>query len=246
MTPNQKTKHDPVASPATSNVPPQRNRPHRSCKHPRSLWIAVGSLTAFLLWTALVCLADVRPIGPLDSEVGLSPLNRWFHSLTGVHMSLYTLTDWLGLIPFAVVFGFAAMGLLQWIRRKQLRRVDYSILLLGGFYATVLTAYALFEVWVINYRPVLIQGLLEASYPSSTTVLASCVIPTAILQARKRLPHGILRRLITILGSVFTAFMVIVRLLSGVHWLSDIVGGVLLSIGLVSLYVCLLNLKNAN
>ena len=196
-------------------------------------WIPAAYLGAFILWTALVRLVDVRPIGPRGSNVGLAALNGWFHRLTGVHMTLYTVTDWLSLIPLGLAAGFGLLGLFQWIRRRSLRRVDRSILVLGGFYGAVLGAYALFEVLVINYRPILIEGRLEPSYPSSTTVLTLCILPTAVMQLRSR---GAGRWLATVL-TVFGLFMVTARLVSGVHWLTDIIGGILLSGALVMGYM---------
>ena len=138
-------------------------------KNSRLFWVGVGLLAAFVLWTVLVCFVDVRAIGPRQSSVGFATLNGYIHNLTGVNMSLYVITDWLGLVPIGVAFGFAVLGLVQWIKRKSLLKVDRSILALGGFYIVVMAVYILFEIVVINYRPTLIDGYLEASYPSSTT-----------------------------------------------------------------------------
>lgn len=204
-------------------------------KH-QKLWIAaVGFSAAFLLWTAAVCLVDIQAIGPLGSSVGLATLNGWFHGLTGVHMALYTLTDWLSLIPIGMAMGFAILGLAQWIKRKSLRKVDADILSLGGFYIFVGGLFVLFELWVVNHRPVLIEGVLEASYPSSTTLLTGCILPTTIRQCR-RIRRQTLRRCLVAVLVAFTAFMIAARLVSGVHWLTDIIGGGLLSAGLVTLY----------
>ena len=194
------------------------------------------ALGAFGLWTASVRAVDVRPIGPLDTTVGLAAINGFVHELTGVNLWLYTLTDWLGLVPLGIMAGFSLVGLAQWIRRKHLRQVDRSILLLGGFYLAVMAAYVFFETVVINYRPVLLAGNLEASYPSSTTMLVLCVMPTAVMQLRRRVRRPGIRGLIHALAAVFSVLMVIGRLLSGVHWFSDIAGGALLSAGLVQLY----------
>ena len=202
----------------------------------KKLCLSIGLLTAFALWTALVRFVDVRPIGPNGSTVGLAALNAAFHGLTGVHMTLYTVTDWLGLVPVAVCLGFAVLGLVQWIKRRRIRRVDRSILVLGGFYVAVIAAYLLFEELAFNYRPVLINGCLEASYPSSTTLLALCVMLTAAMELWGRIRNTALRGAVTAVILAFTAFMVIGRLLSGVHWLTDIVGGILLSGGLVTGY----------
>ena len=168
--------------------------------------------------------------------VGFSTLNSFVHNLTGVHMALYTLTDWLGLVPLLTAAGFGLLGLVQWIQRKKLARVDRSILVLGGFYGVTVAAFLFFECCIINYRPVLIEGVLEASYPSSTTLLVLCVMPTALMQLRHRIRQPLLRDGISLLIVVFLLFMVICRLVSGVHWVTDIIGGLLLSAGLVTLY----------
>ena len=198
--------------------------------------IPFGLLGAFVLWTVAVCSIDVQPIGPQGSAVGFATWNRFVHNLTGVHMPLYTLTDWLGLVPFVFVLGFAVLGLAQLIKRKSILKVDRSILALGGFYVAVMAAYVFFEIFVINYRPVLIEGTLEASYPSSTTMLVLCVMPTAVMQLRSRIKNRPFRHVVSVALIAFTAFMVIGRLISGVHWFTDIIGGALLSAGLVTLY----------
>lgn len=53
---------------------------------------------------------DVQPIGPRGSWVGLAAMNGWFHQLTGVHMFLYAITDWLELVPFGFMLAFALLG----------------------------------------------------------------------------------------------------------------------------------------
>lgn len=205
-------------------------------KNGKRICVASGLLAAFALWTLAVCIVDVQTIGPKGSAVGFATLNGWFHELTGVHMDLYVITDWLSLVPFLFVLGFGILGLVQWITRKSLAKVDRSILILGGFYLVVMAVYLLFEVCVINFRPVLIEGVLEASYPSSTTMLVMCVMLTAMLQFRQRIDRTKFRCLVTMVITVFTVFMVLSRLLSGVHWVTDIVGGMLLSAGLVWMY----------
>ena len=202
----------------------------------RNLYLGLAFLAAFLLWTAMVSRIDVQAIGPHGSTVGFASLNRLVHNFTGVHMRLYTITDWLSLIPLGFAAGFALLGLVQWVRRGRLLHVDRSILILGGYYAVVMAVFLFFERCVINYRPILIDGVLEASYPSSTTMLVLTIMPTAIMQLNGRIKQPALRRIIRSVLAVFTGAMVISRLFSGVHWFSDIVGGILLSAGLVWLY----------
>ena len=193
-------------------------------------------LTAFAVWTFLIQTVDVQQIGPRQSAVGFATVNGWFHRLTNVHWMLYTLTDWLGLVPIVVCLLFACVGLAQLVQRRSLLKVDLDILLLGVYYVLVIFAYLLFEMIPLNYRPVLIEGILEASYPSSTTLLVLSVMPTLHFQAERRLKNSKLRHGIKVLTVLFSVFMVVGRLLSGVHWLTDIVGAILLSGGLFLLY----------
>ena len=209
----------------------------------KKICIALGLLSSFVLWTIAISLIDVQPIGPQEATVGFATLNSMVHRLTGVHMQLYTITDWLGLVPVVFVFGFAFLGLAQWIKRKSILKVDRSILILGAFYIVTLAAYIFFESYVINYRPVLIEGSLEASYPSSTTLLVLCVMPTARMQLHGRIQNSALRKAVTVAITSYIVFMVAGRLLSGVHWLTDIIGGILLSAGLVMIYDSLIGGK---
>lgn len=205
-------------------------------KKRKKLVMGICLLTAFVVWTFAVRFVDVQPIGPLGSTVGFATLNRFVHNVTGVHMSLYVITDWLGLVPIAVAVGFAILGVAQWLKRRSLKKVDFTLFVLGGFYVIVIVVFFLFEVLVINYRPILISGILEASYPSSTTMLVMCVMPTAILQLKSRIRCRVLRQCVITAMTLFIIFMVFARLISGVHWFTDIVGGILLSAGCVVIY----------
>ena len=193
-------------------------------------------LLGFALWTILIQTVDVQPVGVNGTSVGFAAVNTWFHRMTGVHMDIYTITDWLGLVPIAICMGFGILGLMQWIRRKSIVQVDKDILLLGGYYILVIIGYLIFEMIPINYRPILIDGAMEASYPSSTTLLVLSVMPTLLFQVNRRAKNPTARRITAAFVVLFSAFMVIGRLIAGVHWLTDIVGSVLLSAGLYILY----------
>ncbi|MBR5270399.1 MAG: phosphatase PAP2 family protein, partial [Anaerotignum sp.] len=179
---------------------------------------------------------DVQSAGETGTEVGFASFNCWFHEWTGIHKTLYTITDWLGLIPVFICFVFGVVGFMQMIRRKSLLKVDKDILLLGVYYVLVILGYLIFEMIPINYRPILIEGRMEASYPSSTTLLVLGVMPTLSFQAERRLRGKGGKTAIHILAVIFSLFMVIGRLLSGVHWITDIAGSVLLSMGLFFVY----------
>ena len=204
----------------------------------RKIFLFVGTICTltFVVWTILLQKIDVQPLGVEGTMIGFATLNCWFHQLTGVHMSLYVITDWLGLVPIVVCLLFGVIGALQLIRRKKLFDVDYDILCLGLYYMIVIAAYLIFEEIPINYRPILIAGNKEVSYPSSTTLLVLCVMPTLVEQVTRRLKRKGVKEFVAIIAVGFSTFMVVGRLVSGVHWITDIIGATLLSTGLFSLY----------
>jgi len=202
----------------------------------RQFILGVLLLALFVLWTLAVKTVDVKQAGETATLVGFATLNSRFHGLTGVHMALYDLTDLLSVIPLGVCALFGLLGVAQLVRRKSLLKVDRDILLLGIYYVVVIGAFFLFEVFPVNYRPIFIEGKLEASYPSSTTLLVLSVMPTLVFQADRRCKKTGLKWAVRILTIVFSAFMVIGRLVCGVHWLTDILGGLVLSWGLFLLY----------
>ena len=205
-------------------------------KEKRNLLTGTGLIGTFALWTVLIQCLDVQAVGQNGTKIGLAGFNVWFHRLTGVHMTLYTITDWLGLVPIFICMCFGVLGLVQLIKRRSLRKVDADILLLGVYYVLVIACYLIFEMIPINYRPVLIEGRLEASYPSSTTLLVLSVMPTLMFQVYRRAVNSMLRKAVAVFVFAFSAFMVIGRLISGVHWATDIVASVNLSAGLFMLY----------
>jgi len=198
--------------------------------------IGTTLFVVFILYTMSLTFVDMQPIGPQGSYVAYAGINKTVHELFGVNMMLYNITDWAGVVAIFIAFGFAILGLVQWIKRKRLLKVDSSILVLGVFYILVFGAYVFFEFNVINRRPILINGILEASYPSSTTMLAMCVMPTAMMQFHRLIKNYKIRNTVNILCGLFTAFMVIGRLVCGVHWFTDILGGLIFSIAMILLY----------
>ena len=202
----------------------------------KELLTGIILLSAFALWTFMILNVDVQNVGQKGTAVGFAAFNTWFHNITGVHLWLYNVTDWLGLVPVFICMCFGVLGLVQLIKRRSLFKVDIDIILLGVYYILVIFGYLIFEMIPINYRPILINGVMEASYPSSTTLLVLSVMPTLILQIKRKCENKALRNTVYIFAVLFSAFMVLGRLVAGVHWATDIIGSVLLSFGLFELY----------
>lgn len=190
----------------------------------------------FVLFTVMVKGVDVRPLGPNKSRIGFSTINTAIFSKLGESNLFYTITEVLGYIAIAVALGFALIGVLQLVKRKGIEKVDPSILALGAFYVLMFAFYAFFEVLIINYRPVLIDGALEASYPSSHTMLVLCIMSTAMMQFHERIRTKSTLVIADVASVLIIAVTVVGRLLSGVHWFTDIIGSILISTALILLY----------
>ena len=190
----------------------------------------------FAAFTAAVATYDVQPIGPEGSSVGFASLNSRFAAAVGSSDFWYILTDWLSMIVLVIPVGFAALGLKQLIARKSLLKVDADILCLGVFYVVVLAFYVGFDQFVINYRPLLIEGVLEPSYPSSHTFIFLCVMGSTMLQLPRRLANRSLAAKLQLLCAAVVVLVIVGRVLSGVHWLTDIIGGLLLAAALLGYY----------
>ena len=189
---------------------------------------------AAVLFTLLVRFVNVQAIGPQESKVGFAALNGAFAKLIGVHKSFYVLTEILGLLAILTAVFFAAVGLMQLIKRKDLRKVDAKIWVQGGFYVVLILVYLFFEVVVINYRPVLEEGKLAASYPSSHTLAAICLFGAAIPLYRYYIRNKALLQAAVIGSAACLIVTVLGRILSGYHWITDIAGGILIAAALLS------------
>ena len=205
-------------------------------KSKKLLFTGILLIVVFAIWTLLIQVVDVQPIGQNGTNIGFATFNIWFHELTGVHMAIYTMTDWMGVIPIFVCMIFGGIGLGQWIKRRSLLKVDRDILFLEIYYVIVIFGYLIFEMIPINYRPILIEGVMEASYPSSTTLLVLSVMPTLTFQMNRRMKNMTVCKMLSMLTILFSSFMVVGRWICGVHWFTDIIGSIILSTGLFCVY----------
>lgn len=209
----------------------------------RNFLISGILLLIAITFTILVKVVDVKQIGVNNSSIGFATLNQFIFETTGVNMIWYHITDWLGLIPVFMAIVYAFIGLIQLIKRRSIFKVDKEIILLGLYYIIVIALYVFFEKVIINYRPILMNGFLEASYPSSHTLMTICICGSSIL-INKKLFNNKITKVINYLSIIIITITVVGRLISGVHWFTDIIGGILISSGLLMTFYSLLSIIN--
>lgn len=193
-------------------------------------------LTVILI--ALVRSVDVAPIGAQETSIGLSHLNQFVFDLFGVNILWYDITDWLGIAAILTAFAFAVTGLIQLIKRRSLLKVDREILSLGVVYIIVIGLYLLFENVIVNYRPIIMPDNThpEASFPSSHTMLVCVIMGSAVMLINNYFKNKALNRTLRAICFVIIGVTVFGRLIAGVHWFTDILGGITISVTLLSLY----------
>ncbi len=206
-------------------------------------FLVTGGLgVLFAVFTILVKFVDVQNVAQDGSAVGLAKLNVAVMDGIGYNLTLYKVTEGLGYAAIAIAVGFAIFAIVQLFRRKNFKDVDKDIYALLVLYVIIVLFYGLFELLKINYRPILIDGESEASYPSTHTLIAICLTVTAMMQFKWRTKDKTLLWITYILCSGLCAAIVIGRFLSGVHWFSDILGGIILSAFLVMAYYSVVTL----
>ncbi len=190
----------------------------------QKIWLILSFVlfTIFVGFTLMVALVDV-------DQVGLSHLNQFVWQKLGRNVIWEHITDWLGYLVILLVLGIVAWQIVQAFRRKNLMRIDQNLLVFDVVCAILVAFYAFFEFVVINYRPELVDGVAKASYPSSHVMLFATIIPLLIWQVWHYFKTKPWRIVLTVLMILVAVLGVIGRLLSGVHWFTDILAGLIIS-----------------
>lgn len=199
----------------------------------------------FAVFTLLVRFVDVQPIGPAGSSVGFASVNGAVFEMLGQNAVWDKISDLLLLAAIATAFFFAALVVFQLIRRKSFFRVDCDLYALAGFYVLVGVFYLIFELVAVNSRPVLVDGTLAASYPSSHTLLVGSFLLAAVVQTKKRVSDQRIRIVLLAVFALLIVLTAVGRLLSGMHWLTDVLGGLILASALGMLYLSVTRLLDA-
>lgn len=205
-------------------------------KRRKEILLCGGLFAIAIIYTLLVKYIDVQAIGPNDSLVGFATINNFMFNLTGVNMLWYDITDWWGFVPLFIAFIYAIIGFIQMIKRRSILKVDKEILGLGVYYIIVIGLYIFFETYVINYRPILMDGILEASYPSSHTLLSVCICGSSLIINKYLFKNKNFFKVENIISILSILVIVIGRFISGVHWFTDIIGAILISIALLKAF----------
>lgn len=208
-------------------------------------------LVIVIAYTILVAKVDVKPVGPVNpatgvtSEVGFSTINSAIAKKLEYNSTFYKISKYAGYLAFAFIAFYGVIGLAQLIKKKNLKDINKVLYALAVFYVCVAIVYALFEVLTINYRPVVMENELEASYPSSHTMLAICVCGSSLIVSHYLVKKEGFKILLNIAAVIMMILIVVTRTLSGVHWFTDIVGAIIISVFMLQTFASSIKSLNA-
>lgn len=198
--------------------------------------ISIILLVISIIFTIMVKNIDVKAIGPEGSSVGFSTINQKVHDTFNYNEKWYKISKYCGMIPIMLACFYVGRGIKQLIQEKSLKKVDKRLYVLGALYILFAIVYFFFEKVIINYRPILEEGKLEASYPSSHTILAICLCGSSILISKYFIKNKTVRSILNIFTLIIMIAIVVGRILSGVHWFTDILGGIIISLCMLSIF----------
>ena len=99
-------------------------------KNIKNIIISVSLFIISIIYTVMVKYVDVKQIGPNNSSVGFSGINKWFSNLIGSNMTIYKISELLGYIIMLLVLIYGFIGLYQFVKRKKITKVDKEIIIL--------------------------------------------------------------------------------------------------------------------
>ncbi len=197
------------------------------------------------IYTVLVCTVNKAPVGPEGTSVGFSSMNKAFADAIGFSSLWDKITDVMMIAAILAAVSFVVLGVMQLVKKKSVLKVDKAILALAAVYIVVVVLYVFFDKVPINYRPIIMpdETAPEASFPSTHTLVICTILSTAIVAWDRVFSDK--KMICNILKIAAIAVMVIGvagRIIAGVHWITDIIAGLLFSATLTAAYVTALDI----
>lgn len=210
------------------------------------LIVCATLLVAFLALWCCVVFVDVQRVGANDTTLGLASVNLAVFLLLGQDATWDYVTDWLTVVCILVGASVGAKAFFQAVMRKSVKKVDTELYVVLGCYLLALAFVALFEIVPVNYRPLLAQGNLQASFPSTHALICIVSVGETLFTATFRKCRKPLQLTICALFALCCVAVCLGRLLAGAHWLTDVVASVLLGGAIVALcgFLCQKVVKN--
>lgn len=197
------------------------------------------SFTLFVILTVLLLKVDVTASGINGSNIGLSMINISFRDVIGSSWLCYNISKVAGIVGLAACALICLMFAFRVMRQKSLKALCKRDVALVALYIETAVFYIVFDKIVINYRPMLKWGETEpeSSFPSTHALMAVVIFVSLGHVASDYIKNKLTLKIVQGACVVFALAIILGRTFSGVHWFTDIVGGILFGVGLVCAYL---------
>lgn len=207
-------------------------------KQGKKWFLAALILTAvFVVLTITVKYVDQKNIG--SQVIGWATINLWWRDIIGVRNFWQIASHIFAAITLIILVMFLVWQAIALLRRKSFRTMPRHWWFFDLTLIALALCYIVFQIMVINFRPLLIDGVAELSYPSSHVLLLATLWPVFILTLSREVKSRPWLRVASVIGIIVMTVGIIARLLSGYHWFTDIIGGIMLGAVLTCWYQAL-------
>lgn len=196
----------------------------------RYLIISCASLLLFLLFLIMLYTVDVKNIGAGVTKVGLCFINN--HSFMASNASMWDkISDVCMYLGIGVIGALFILGVVQLIQRKNILKVDKEILVFGCLVVLMIIIWLFFDkVLIVNNRPILVDGKVECSFPSTHIMITSFALLSGSYYLFKKINKKHLTIIMYVASAIIVTICFLGRVLSGMHFLTDAVCGLLMGL----------------
>lgn len=151
------------------------------------------------------------------------------------------ITDIILITAIAILGVFAILSLTEWVKRKSLKKVDKELLAMLPSLALMAITYFIFDkLFILNTRP---NGSGEPSFPSTHTMVTATIFLMTMFALPKYIKNKSLRIILDVVMAILIVLVSIGRVAANMHWVSDVVGGLIFSVLFAGVYVVIIKHK---
>lgn len=190
----------------------------------KSLDIIISILWLILLiFTILVSFVDVKIYNVTNTEIGLYSLNKIFlvNSINSNYINI--ISNGIFLICLLVIILMLLLITFEYFKTKKINKNNLNFII--HFLIMVLIWIIFDKILIINYRPILINGNIEGSYPSTHVMVSTFVLLFLSDKLKKIFKND---KIFYIISIGLIIIQSISRILLTMHWFTDIIGGLLI------------------
>lgn len=198
----------------------------------------IGGVLLFLFILLLILLMTVDRANNIYKQIGLFSFNKLF-LVDYSNEAWDEFSDVILYISLLFILGLAIYGFYQLSKKRSLFKVDKDIIFIGCGLAILAFVWLVFDKLIdVNYRPIAISGTAQTSFPSTHTMIAAFVLLAATRAILKRNGNEIKYQLLAYSGSsILILLCSLGRILSKMHWATDVLGGLFIGVGLFFILV---------